>query len=98
MPTSTARAETGDRSVATTIVVTSCLDHEGGHHAEHPVSALSVRQDVAVEGPCARVPALDDGSPALTRVDPQGVARERSRPQRVAVTRHDAHRHPVEVP
>ena len=53
------------------------LDDERGHHPEHPVLALGVREDVAVEGPRAGLLALDDHVPALARVHPEGVAEER---------------------
>lgn len=51
-------------------------DDQGRHHAEHPVAALHVGQDVAVEGPHAHPVALDDRVEALARVDAQGVTPE----------------------
>src|SRR3712207_7970873 len=41
------------------------LDDERGDHAEHAVLALGVVEDVAVEGPDARLGRLDDRLEAL---------------------------------
>ena len=73
-------------------------DDQRGDHAEHAVEALDVGQDVAVEGPHARAVAVDDGVPALARVDAQGVAVNSADAQRSAVARHDALAEAVGVP
>ena len=67
---------------------TACARRPGRparHHPEHPVRALGVGQDVAVERPRAGLVALDDHVPALARVHAERVARERRRAERIAV-------------
>src|SRR5215207_5134377 len=72
------------------------LDDERGDHAKHAVLALSVVEDVAVEGPDSRLGRLDDGLEALTGRDVERVAHIRLRHQ-IAVLREDRHRHPMQV-
>ena len=74
------------------------LDDQRRDHPEHPVHPLGVGEDVAVEGPDARVLAVDDDVPALARIDAERVACERRATERVAVTGDDPHRLPVEMP
>ena len=62
-------------------------DDQRVDHAEHAVRAFGVRQDVAVERPDAGRLGVDQDVVALTRVDAEGVARERGAAERPAVAR-----------
>src|SRR6476469_6731646 len=67
----TAGSDSRSPSGAYTILL---LHHQRRHHTEHPVVALGVGKDVAVEGPGARIVAVDDDVPPLARGDVDGVA------------------------
>src|SRR6266540_1507679 len=73
-------------------------DDERGHHPEHPVTPLRVREDVAVERPHTRLVAVDDDVPALAGVHSERVAGEGGAPEGIAIPSDHVHRRPVQMP